>query len=178
MKKCQICNRKLGLIKFRTADGYICKACYKIASNNYERTVVDLSLAELKETFDQDDFEQRKKHEDNFFISRKINGYVLFDDQHKVLCLPNNARYAREQLKPEYYSFDSLKTVRTIDEKVPSDKGTLHKLKVQMAFNGDPAVVRDIVLIAKPISQKANIYHTMQQLASRINAELRSVIKS
>ena len=49
MKTCDICHEPIGMFnKFRYADGYICKACYKKASRNYTETITTKKLDELK----------------------------------------------------------------------------------------------------------------------------------
>lgn len=41
MKTCDVCQKPLGVFnKFRYADGYICKECYKKASNHFAETIV------------------------------------------------------------------------------------------------------------------------------------------
>ena len=41
MRTCDVCQKTLGVFnKFRYADGYICKECYKKASNHFAETIV------------------------------------------------------------------------------------------------------------------------------------------
>ena len=50
MRTCDVCQKTLGVFnKFRYADGYICKECYKKASNHFAETIVKKNLSEIKE---------------------------------------------------------------------------------------------------------------------------------
>lgn len=89
LRKCLLCHKKLGLVKFKTADGYICKYCYRISSLDYTKTVTSMTLADLKQVVQQAPQEKMITDSANFMITRRINGYVLFDDQHELLCLPS-----------------------------------------------------------------------------------------
>lgn len=49
MRTCDVCQKTLGVFnKFRYADGYICKECYKKASNHFAETIVKKNLSEIK----------------------------------------------------------------------------------------------------------------------------------
>lgn len=41
MKKCDVCGATLRMMgKFKYADGYICKECYKKASRQFTETII------------------------------------------------------------------------------------------------------------------------------------------
>jgi len=47
MRTCDVCQKTLGVFnKFRYTDGYICKECYKKASNHFAETIVKKNLSE------------------------------------------------------------------------------------------------------------------------------------
>ena len=49
MRTCDVCQKTLGVFnKFRYTDGYICKECYKKASNHFAETIVKKNLSEIK----------------------------------------------------------------------------------------------------------------------------------
>ena len=48
MRTCDVCQKTLGVFnKFRYTDGYICKDCYKKASNHFAETIVKKNLSEI-----------------------------------------------------------------------------------------------------------------------------------
>lgn len=143
LRKCLLCHKKLGLVKFKTADGYICKYCYRISSLDYTKTVTSMTLADLKQVVQQAPQEKMITDSANFMITRRINGYVLFDDQHELLCLPNNRRFSAVNLKPEYFPYDSIEVVQTLNEEIVV-KGK-HLCTVQVKIVSSPEKRRDLL---------------------------------
>ena len=111
----------------------------------------------------------------DFDITRRINGYVLFDDSRQILCLPNNSRFAAAKLKPEYYPYEAVRDAQILDQVIMVKEKQLHTLQVQVDFSKPQDVSRRIVLIPKPIEAKASVYHTMYNLAEQMAAQLRSL---
>lgn len=175
LRKCLLCHKKLGLVKFKTADGYICKYCYRISSLDYTKTVTSMTLADLKQVVQQAPQEKMITDSANFMITRRINGYVLFDDQHELLCLPNNRRFSAVNLKPEYFPYDSIEVVQTLNDEIVVKGKHLCTVQVKIVFSKPRETTRSIVLIPKPIEVQANVYHTMLNLAEQITSQLRTL---
>ena len=72
LRKCLLCHKKLGLVKFKTADGYICKYCYRISSLDYTKTVTSMTLADLKQVVQQAPQEKMITDSANFMITRRM----------------------------------------------------------------------------------------------------------
>jgi recombinational DNA repair protein (RecF pathway) len=49
MKECLLCSAPLKLIKFKCAEGHVCKTCYEKASMNFSQTIKRKTKAELLE---------------------------------------------------------------------------------------------------------------------------------
>lgn len=175
MKKCLLCEKKLGWVKFKTADGYLCKTCYGIASLNYTRTITRMTLTDLEKVYQQAQQDETMQNTVDFDITRRINGYVLFDDSRQILCLPNNSRFAAAKLKSEYYPYEAVRDAQILDQVIMVKEKQLHTLQVQVDFSKPQDVSRRIVLIPKPIEAKASVYHTMYNLAEQMAAQLRSL---
>lgn len=82
MRTCDVCQKTLGVFnKFRYADGYICKECYKKASNHFAETIVKKNLSEIKALCEK--YEETQT--DEFKITGKIGNFLLIDElEHKA----------------------------------------------------------------------------------------------
>lgn len=173
MGECLTCNRSLRFIKFKCADGYVCKHCYEKVSLNFTQTIKTKTRAELYGLLKNFD---KKQQAESFEISRRINQLVLFDDQQKQLCLPHHKKYTKEALKPEIYSFSAIKECQLVEDKiekiVKKKQQTLGCIKVAITFIEGNEVTRDIWLIPNYISRSSMPYKTMKSLAQNIVTEI------
>lgn len=87
MKECLICGGPLKLIKFKCADGYVCKGCYEKVSVNFTQTIKTKNKDELLALLEGSTKETTTP---TFEISRKINQLIFFDDKNQKICLPNH----------------------------------------------------------------------------------------
>ena len=109
MKTCDVCQKPLGVFnKFRYADGYICKECYKKASNHFAETIVKKNLSEIKELCERYEATQT----DEFQITGKIGNFLLIDEIHQKICLPNNRMVKKEAALPEFYAIEDIEQCR------------------------------------------------------------------
>ncbi len=80
MRTCDVCQKTLGVFnKFRYADGYICKECYKKASNHFAETIVKKNLSEIKALCEK--YEETQT--DEFKITGKIGNFLLIDEENQ-----------------------------------------------------------------------------------------------
>ena len=99
MRTCDVCQKTLGVFnKFRYADGYICKECYKKASNHFAETIVKKNLSEIKALCEK--YEETQT--DEFKITGKVGNFLLIDKENQKICLPNNRMVKKEAVLPEF----------------------------------------------------------------------------
>ena len=108
MKECLICGGPLKLIKFKCADGYVCKGCYEKVSVNFTQTIKTKNKDELLALLEGSTKETTTP---TFEISRKINQLIFFDDKNQKICLPNHKKYTKEKLK-----LGRIKVVLTVQQ--------------------------------------------------------------
>lgn len=105
MRTCDVCQKTLGVFnKFRYADGYICKECYKKASNHFAETIVKKNLSEIKALCEK--YEETQT--DEFKITGKIGNFLLIDEENQKICLPNNRMVKKRW---HFRNFMQLKTL-------------------------------------------------------------------
>lgn len=105
MRTCDVCQKTLGVFnKFRYTDGYICKECYKKASNHFAETIVKKNLSEIKALCEK--YEETQT--DEFKITGKIGNFLLIDEENQKICLPNNRMVKKRR---HFRNFMRLKTL-------------------------------------------------------------------
>lgn len=173
MKECLLCNTAVRLVKFKCADGYVCKDCYEKVSLKFTQTIKTKTKEEL--------LQQLKAPVEvaeaaAFEISRKINQLILFDDKHQQLCLPNHKKYTKEALKPEIYPFSAVADCQLVEEQsqqlVKKKKQMLGCIKVVLTVDQEERITRDIWLIPNLINVDSMPYKTMKSLAENIVSEV------
>ncbi|GCF95285.1 hypothetical protein NRIC_31760 [Enterococcus florum] len=173
MKECLLCDRPLKLIKFKSAEGYVCKQCYEKVSLNFTQTIKNQTKAELLSTLENT---EEANDSVSFEITRKINQYILFDDKHQQLCLPNHKKYTKDELKPEVYPFSAIVNCQIDEEQVEKvvkkKKQALGCIKVTLVLQEEDQISRDIWLIPNLISTSSMPYKTMRSLAQNIVQEV------
>ncbi|WP_413538669.1 hypothetical protein [Enterococcus malodoratus] len=170
MKECLICSASLKLIKFKCADGHVCKGCYEKVSLNFTQTIKNKTQAELLEIIAAPEEEAPAE---TFEITRKINQFIFFDDTHQKICLPNHKKYTKEALKPEVYPFSVILSCQLVEEQteqvVKKKKQQLGSIKVVLTLQEE---TREIWLIPNFINRDSMAYKTMRSLANNIVAEV------
>jgi hypothetical protein len=171
MRACVICNDALKWIKFKCAEGYVCKSCYEKASVNFTQTIKTKTNAELLELFvDTTDAQA----EPTFTMTRKINQLIFFDDTSGKICLPNHKKYAKEKLKPEIYSYAEIVNCQLLEEHeekyVKKKLQQLGRIKVVLTLKQE---TREIFLIPNYINRDSMAYKTMHSLANNIVSEVK-----
>ena len=102
---CDICGTKLGFKKFKYDGGFICKDCYEKASRQYTQTIRHMTLEEIRPLCEVSE----KKSGPDFETSRRVGNYLLFDDNHHRICVPNNRAVVRDYREPEFYLYKDIR---------------------------------------------------------------------
>mgnify|MGYP000688427969 FL=1 len=179
MKTCDVCQKPLGVFnKFRYADGYICKECYKKASNHFAETIVKKNLSEIKELCERYEATQT----DEFQITRKIGNFLLIDEIHQKICLPNNRMVKKEAALPEFYAIEDIEqcrievdpkqSIEALEHKAERrEDGTVNYLKVKLWITGNKKLA-EISLISNPVRIKSYAFRQSLQFARKIEQEI------
>ena len=179
MKTCDVCQKPLGVFnKFRYADGYICKECYKKASNHFAETIVQKNLSEIKELCERYEATQT----DEFQITGKIGNFLLIDEIHQKICLPNNRMVKKEAALPEFYAIEDIEqcrievdpkqSIEALEHKAERrEDGTVNYLKVKLWITGNKKLA-EISLISNPVRIKSYAFRQSLQFARKIEQEI------
>lgn len=179
MKTCDVCQKPLGVFnKFRYADGYICKECYKKASNHFAETIVKKNLSEIKELCERYEATQT----DEFQITGKIGNFLLIDEIHQKICLPKNRMVKKEAALPEFYAIEDIEqcrievdpkqSIEALEHKAERrEDGTVNYLKVKLWITGNKKLA-EISLISNPVRIKSYAFRQSLQFARKIEQEI------
>lgn len=179
MKTCDVCQKPLGVFnKFRYVDGYICKECYKKASNHFAETIVKKNLSEIKELCERYEATQT----DEFQITGKIGNFLLIDEIHQKICLPNNRMVKKEAALPEFYAIEDIEqcrievdpkqSIEALEHKAERrEDGTVNCLKVKLWITGNKKLA-EISLISNPVRIKSYAFRQSLQFARKIEQEI------
>lgn len=180
MKTCDVCQKPLGVFnKFRYADGYICKECYKKASNHFAETIVKKNLSEIKALCEK--YEETQT--DEFKITGKIGNFLLIDEENQKICLPNNRMVKKEAALPEFYGIEDIERCKievepkqSIDELEHKaerrEEGTVNCLKVRLWITGKRNIA-EITLLSNPVRIKSYAFRQSLQFARKIETEIK-----
>ncbi|ELB05494.1 hypothetical protein [Enterococcus faecium] len=137
---------------------------------NFTQTIKDKTKAEIIEIIESSRENSTVK---NFDISRKINQFIFFDDTNQQICLPNHKKYAKENLKPEVYSYGEILGCQVITNQtegtIKKKKQKLGCIKVTLTMKSEK---RDIWLVPNLINVESMAYKTMSSLANSIVDEV------
>lgn len=179
MKTCDVCKKPLGVLhKFRYADGYICKDCYKKASSHFSETIVKKSLSEILQLCS--DYEKTQTEE--FQITGKIGNFLLIDETRGKLCLPNNRMSKKDAALPEFYQIEDIEECKIVvdpdqsldelEEKARKrQEGTIQSLRVVIRVRG-MARPAEILLIANTVRIKSYAFRQSFEFAGKIREEI------
>ena len=179
LKTCDVCQKPLGVFnKFRYADGYICKECYKKASNHFAETIVKKNLSDIKELCERYEATQT----DEFQITGKIGNFLLIDEIHQKICLPNNRMVKKEAALPEFYAIEDIEqcrievdpkqSIEALEHKAERrEDGTVNYLKVKLWITGNKKLA-EISLISNPVRIKSYAFRQSLQFARKIEQEI------
>lgn len=174
MKVCDVCGTALGLIKFRCADGVVCKDCYEIASVNCTETIRQKSLDEIKILCQQG---EKPILEEVFETTRRVANYILFDDTHKKICIPNNRAILKGH-HPEIHSYNDIIAVSLKTEPLFSvtqldaldgkkDNTILRKMEIEIKIKGKQNAAT-VPVINSAVRTKSYAFHRSYIFAKRI----------
>lgn len=180
MKTCDVCGEKLGIFsKFKYADGYICKECYKKASRYFTETIIQKDLNEIKELCQQ---KQDVENLESFEVTGKIGNYLLVDEKNKKICVPNNRITNGRVEEPEFYEVDNIidcnivfspnMKFEDLQQKVleQKDESLIEFLRVSIMTKDKKR--KDIQLVSKPVRIKSYAFRQSFNFAKRIHEEI------
>lgn len=185
-KSCDICQASLGFFKFRYAEGFLCKTCYKAASRNYRETICQKSYSEIAEICRQEKIEQ--KAEDLFEVTNRIGDFLLLDKKNLKFCLVNNPRVMKEYKKPEIYEYQDFVDFKIICkpevsfeelEKMQLDKNceqVIQSLCISLFLKKEFGK-KEIKIISTPMRVKSYAFQRSFIFAKRIAEELNKIKK-
>lgn len=175
MKQCLLCHRRLGLVKFKSRAGWVCKKCYALVSLNYTQTITNLDWPQLQALYQQQTARQTLEVQ-KFEITRRINQYILLDDTHQLLCLPNNVKFSGAKLAPEYFKYSMLRQ-SYLEQQTRTRASLICKnIVVQLKFQDTSTIKqREIVLVSKPIDVNSLIYTTQLKVAKQLLSTLHQI---
>ncbi len=184
-KTCDICGASLGLLKFRYAEGLICRDCYDAATAGGRETVRRMTRAELEEAVQA----HRGAFEDvpDFRASLRVGDVLLVDQERQLFCLPRNRRTDGANAKPEVIAWKDVRRVRLVSDPSysTSELKTLSRaspdavvkrlcIEIRVAHQAQP---RELCLFATPVRAKSFAYRQSLALALRAMELLEQVVK-
>ncbi len=181
MKTCDVCQSPLGMLKkFKYADGYICKECYKKASRNFTETITQKNLSEIKKLCHNE-----KEIDEKFEITGRIGNYLLVDEKNNKICILNNRMTAKKVSAPDFYDIKNIigceiichpaLTVEELEGKVEGrEDEIIDSLKVSISMKNKKKPV-EIMMISNSVRTKSYAFRQVFHFAKRITKEIRSL---
>lgn len=178
MQTCSICQEKLGFMnRFRYADGYICKQCYKKASRQFTETITNKRHDEIKELCAVE-----QKFQSDFEMTGRIGNYLLVDEKAKKICVLNNRLTKQQVSVPDFYNVEDIKKCEIICESdealeelerkiLRKEEGVVKGLKVRITFK-DMRRPAEISFFDGVMRIKSYAFRQSFNFARRIVAEL------
>lgn len=179
MKTCDVCQSPLGMLKkFKYANGYICKECYKKASRNFTETITQKNLSEIKKLCNNE-----REIDEEFEITGKIGNYLLVDGKNNKICVLNNRMTAKKVSAPNFYDIKNIVeckiichptlTVEELEGKVAGKEDEIiDSLKVSISMKNKKKPV-EIVMISNSVRTKSYAFRQVFYFAKRITEEIR-----
>lgn len=181
MQSCDVCKKPLGLLgKFRYAEGYICKECYKKASRQFTETIIRKNLAEIKSLCGQ---ERDEVNFENFVITGRIGNYLLIDERNQKICILNNRMVNKTAAEPEFYDFAEITgskivyapymELEELEKRTESrkDDGVIRHLQIHITMKGGKE--KTIRLLSNPVRIKSYAFRQSFAFAKRLNEEIK-----
>lgn len=185
MDTCDVCGTKLRILgRFRYAEGYICKTCYKKASRQFTETITKKTRLEIQKLcHDNSSIMQ----EQNFEITGRIGNYILFDEKNRRICILSNRMTSKQISEPEFYSIGDIETCQIcsvpeltkeeLENKVQKKENeVIHSLKVRIKLYDEKQII-DIVLISSRVRIKSYAFRQSYHFAKRIQEEIERLQK-
>ena len=135
-------------------------------------------MSEIKELCERYEVTQT----DEFQITGKIGNFLLIDEIHQKICLPNNRMVKKEAALPEFYAIEDIEQCKIeVDPKQSIDAlehkaerredGTVNYLKVKLWITGNKKLA-EISLISNPVRIKSYAFRQSLQFARKIEQEI------
>lgn len=186
MKTCDICINPLGFMKFRYEGGYLCKSCYEKASRHCVETIRHKTLEELLAICNNED--ETSVHDETFEVSRRVANYILFDDHHKKICIPNNRSIIKTYQKPQIYNYADIQKVALEAEpkmsfeellklEVSKESQVIHflRIKIMLRSQNEPCMVP---VVTTPVRSTSYAFKRSFTFSKRILTALEKLVQS
>ncbi|MHC1685836.1 MAG: hypothetical protein AB6733_23390 [Clostridiaceae bacterium] len=167
--------------------GHICKECYAIVSNNFTETITKKNYDDLMKIYNN--YKENSYDIGEFERTRKIADLILFDDNHNLICLPNNRRISQKKLYPEIFSYKDIvkcelrqnnETINIDDSlfnEISKDKNKLVKnLEIKITLNNPEKTFKSIQVFSTPVRVSSFAYTKSIEFAKEIVNELNKII--
>ncbi|TDW25517.1 hypothetical protein EDD63_10444 [Breznakia blatticola] len=138
---CEFCREQLKFRKFRFKDGYACKKCYAILTNQFKTTIRNRSKTELYSIYASNKNQSYDPFKE-FNVTKKIGNYILIDEDKQRFCVPNNINVVKSSEKPELYDINHCHSF-SIETK---PKSNLFELEKQMKEKSSK-IINEIAVI-------------------------------
>lgn len=184
--KCAICEKKLRFIKMKFDGGYVCKECYSIVSRNFSETIVKKNYDDIIKIYNS--YKENSADFGEFEITRKIADLILFDDNNKLVCLPNNKRLSPKNLHPEIFNFNDIakcelrqdnkiiEDVSEVTKEISKDKNkAINTLRINIILKDSKMSCKNINIISSPVRASSFAYQKSIEFAKEIVSELNKI---
>ena len=173
-RTCDLCGSPLGIMKFRYAEGHICRSCYEVVSSGCTSTIRQMKHDELETAYSE-----RKRafaHMGEFRTTQRVGDFLLIDEERKLICLPNNRRGGGTVRQPEIIAWGDMRSIRLISNpsKEPNELKEVSKtnpnlvfshLSIEIEADKDRSAV--IVFFATPVRARSFAYRQSLGMALR-----------
>jgi hypothetical protein len=178
MKKiCDLCGIPVGLFKFRYAEGYVCKTCYKAASKNFTETIREKTFDEISKLCEYE--KNATLIGEDFEITAKIGNFILIDNRRKKFYIVNR-NINSDNKKYTIYSFADVKsyeistdpklTLTELKESANNSSLVIKSMSIKLSFYSTQKE-ENIVIISTPVRIKSRAFKLSFDFALRILGE-------
>lgn len=185
--KCAICNKKLMFTKMKFDGGYVCKTCYSIVSKNFTETIIKKKYDDVMEIYNSHKENQYDIGE--FEITSRIANLILFDDNHKLICLPNNRIFSPQSVAPKIFGYSEMVSCELWENqkkctddsllinKIDEDKDKfINNLQINISLTNDDSSFVSINILSTPVRKSSFAYSKSVELAQRIMKKLNEIV--
>lgn len=135
---CINCEKEIGLNRFKTADGWICPACFKLCGYNLLTPTKTKTITNIRA--DIAEKETQKGELLRFDTTKKIGGFIEFDETKRQWLIPDGIFGGKKN--PCIYSFDDIVEYELLEDGDTITKGGLGRAVAGgILFGGVGAIV-------------------------------------
>ena len=180
---CGICGGKAGFGSFRCRDGKICRKCYEVVSNQFTRTISEMSLEDLKA-----DYERNKAPIDwkGFKATASYGTFLAVDENSRQILLGGNYRVTKEYSRPELLAMDDLENWRVVTKPALKEgdlknlmercrkRGRVDYLSIEIYLKDGSR--REILVVPAPIKAQGYAFIYAFEMMTKMSDALAAVL--